>query len=196
MTKKPYLRMAALGKFRAFRAGAQGLVGIEFAITGLTLALGLANAVDVGNYIYRRMEVENAADVGAQAAHNTCVPPCSTPQSCLPAKLPATQNCSLLKTAITSAIQSTSLSAAVALASGYPTEGYYCTTASNALKYMGSVSSPPPADCSAAGNAGVSPGDYIQVGVTYPYQPLFSGLSVMSALGWTSISKTSWMRMD
>jgi hypothetical protein len=194
---------AVLRKLGGFGAGAQGIAGIEFALTGTVLSVGLLNAVDVGNYIYRRMEVENAADAGVQAAYNTCAPPC-TPQGCPPQYLPATQNCSGLNATITSAIQHTSLGAAVTLASGYPEEGDYCINASNALQCIGSLSTPAPVSCSAAGqqptcsaagNANGSPGDYLLVQVTYPYQSLFPGLTVMSALGWTSIRKTSWMRL-
>ena len=109
--------------------------------------------------------------------------------------LPATVNCPTLNATITTAIRSTSLGTAVSLASGYPAENYYCVNASNALILQGPVSSPPP-NCAAAGNVAASPGDYLQVGVTYPYQPLFPGLlSAMSVSGVTSITKTSWMRM-
>jgi Flp pilus assembly protein TadG len=186
-----------LKKLRGFVTHAQGVAGIEFALTGTVLALGLLNAVDVGCYIYQRMEVETAADAGAQAAWKTC-----TDQS---AQLPATQNCSGLNAAIASAIQTTSLGTAVTLASGYPEEGDYCINASSALQCVGSLSTTAPANCSAAGqqqncaaagNANVSPGDYLLVQVTYPYRPLFPGLTVMSTLGWTSISKTSWMRLE
>ncbi len=178
-------------KLRHFGADAHGLAGIEFALTGLFLVAGLLNAVDVGYYIYRRMEVENAADSGAEAALITCAATNPNDQSPL---LPATQNCSGLTTAVTSAIQSTSLGTAVTLASGYPAEGYYCVNASNALQYVSSVSSKP-ANCSAAGNATATPADYLQVQVSTPYQPIFSGISVMNALGISSIIGTSWMRM-
>ena len=138
------------------------------------------------------MEVENAAEVGGQAAWKTC-------NNLTTTMLPATQtnastglpNCPALNNAITTAIQSTSLGKYVSLASGYPAENYYCVNASNALILQGPVSSPP-TNCS----TGVAPGDYLQVGVTYPYKPLFPGLiSVMSVSGVTSITKTSWMRM-
>lgn len=191
----------------AFAADRRGLAAIDFALISMMLALGMINAVDVGFFMYQRMEVEYAAETGAQAAYNNCAPPC-TPQSCPPRLLPATQNaqdyyCTATSTAtgtgaiaaITRAIQSTALGRNVTLASGYPTEAYYCTNASNALQNVGSVSNPAPSDCSAAGNASASPGDYIQVQVTYPYTPLFSGLSVMGAVGITSITKTSWMRL-
>jgi Flp pilus assembly protein TadG len=181
----PDLSIAApiVDRLGRFGANAKGLVAIEFAITSTMLVYGLLNAVDLGYYIYRRMEVENAAEAGAQAAL----------KSCDQNSLPATQNCSGLTGAITSAIQNTSLGQAVTLASGYPTEGYYCTNSSNVLQYVSSVSSKP-ANCSAAGNASASPADYLQVQVTTTYQALF-GVSVMGALGWTSISTTSWMRM-
>jgi Flp pilus assembly protein TadG len=169
-------------KLRPFGADARGVAGIEFGITGLLLVVGLLNAVDVGYYAYKRMEVENAAEVGGQAAWKTC-------NNLTTTMLPATVNCPTLNATITTAIQSTTLGTAVSLASGYPAENYYCVNASNALILQGPVSSPP-TTCS----TGIAPGDYIQVQVTYPYQALFA-FSVMSALKVTSITKTSWMRM-
>ena len=149
----------------------------------MLLAVGVLNAIDLGYYMYQRMEVENAAEVAAQTAWKTCYD-----QSTM---LPATTKCSGLNAAITTAIQSTSLGASVSLVSGYPTEGYYCVDASNALQLVGSLSAKP-SDCSAVGNSNTSPGDYLQVGVTYKYSALF-GITVMSAWGVTSISMTSWM---
>jgi uncharacterized membrane protein len=172
--------------FRLFRDDRRGAAAVEFAGAAIFLVLGLLNAVDMGYYTYQRMEVENAAQVGAQAAWSTCYDPTYM--------LPATQNCAGLNAAITSAIQSTSLGPSVALSSGYPTEGYYCANSSGALQSVGSLSSKP-ANCSAAGNANVAPGDYVQVGVTYSYAPLFPGVTVMSAWGISSISMTSWMRL-
>jgi Flp pilus assembly protein TadG len=182
----PDLRIAApiVKRLGRFGPDVKGLIAVEFAITGTMLIYGLLNAVDLGYYIYKRMEVENAADVGAQIASKTC------DQNALP----ATTKCSGLSAAITSAIHNTSLGTTVSLASGYPTEGYYCTNASNALQYVSDVSSKP-SNCSAAGSASASPADYLQVQVAAPYQPLF-GVSVLGPLGWTSISMTSWMRMD
>jgi hypothetical protein len=115
--------------------------------------------------------------------------------------LPATVNCTTangaavnLNTAITAAIQSSSLGTSITLLSGYPAEGYYCINASGMLQSVGSLSSKP-SDCSAAGNSALTPGDYIQVGVTYTYAPLFPGISVMGASGITSITMTAWMRL-
>jgi len=183
---------AVFQKLRMLRANARGIAAIEFAFTGLMLVLGLMNAVDVGFYAYKRMEVENSAEAGTQAAWKTCNN--VNGAQYLPATYP-TGNCPGLNNAITTAIQATSLGTAVTLASGYPTEAYYCVNASNVLQNVGSVSSSPPANCAAAGNSGYIPGDYLQVQVTYAYKPLSSGLTVMNALGISSITKATWMRL-
>lgn len=170
-----------------------GIAALEFALVGMFLVVGLLNAIDVGYYTYQRMTVENVAQAGAQAAWKNCNDSSSM--------LPATQNCTTangaaqnLDDAITAAIQGSSLGTAVSLTSGYPAEGYYCVNTSGALQAVGSLSNKP-ADCSAAGNSSVSPGDYIQVGVTYGYTPLFPGISVMGASGIKAISMTAWMRL-
>jgi TadE-like protein len=165
----------------------RGTAAVEFAFAATFLCVGVLNAVDLGVYEYKRMEVENAAQVGAQAAWKTCYDSSSM--------LPATTNCAGLNAAVTAAIQSTSLGTAVSLASGYPTEGYYCVNTSGVLQSVGGLSNRP-ADCSAAGNSSVSPGDYIQIGVSYAYAPLFPKMTVMGAWGVSSISMTSWMRLD
>ena len=171
---------------RVFLNDKRGVAAVEFAFGSLVLVIGLLNAVDVGYYAYQRMEVENAAQVGAQAAWSTCYDPSSM--------LPATEYCSGLSAAITTAIQSTSLGSAVALSSGFPTEGYYCATSSGSLQSVGTLASSP-VNCSAAGNANVAPGDYLQVGVTCSYAAMFPRFSVIGLLGISSISATSWMRL-
>lgn len=171
--------------FGFFRRDLNGAVAVEFATAGMLLVLGVLNAVDMGLYEYKRMEVENAAQIGAQAAWKTCYDQGSM--------LPATVNCSGLNAAITAAIQSSSLGTFVSLASGYPSEGYYCVNSAGVLQAVGTLSSPP-SDCSAVGSANTTPGDYIQVEVTYSYAPLF-GITVMSMWGVSAISATSWMRL-
>jgi Flp pilus assembly protein TadG len=172
--------------FRLFRRDTGGVAAVEFSIAATMIIVGVLNAVDLGLYEYRRMQVENAAQVGAQAAWKACYD--------TSAMLPATTKCSGLNDAITAAIQSTSLGTAVSLSSGYPTEGYYCVNTSGALQSVGDLSSKP-ANCSDAGNSSALPGDYIQVSVSYAYAPLFSNLTVMGASGISSISMTSWMRL-
>jgi len=95
-------------------------------------------------------------------------------------------NCSGLNAAIANAIHGTSLGSGVSLASGYPTETYYCVSGT-ALQSVGTYSSPPsPFDCSAAGNSAVVPGDYVTVQVSYSYTPTFTGLSLASSQTLTS----------
>ena len=164
----------------------RGVAAVEFSIAALILIVGILNAADVGLHEYRRMQVENAAQVGAQAAWKTCYYTSSM--------LPATVNCPDLNNAITAALQSTSLGTAVSLTSGYPQEGYYCNNTSGVLQSVGDLSNKP-ANCSNAGNSSSTPGDYIQIGVSYPYAPLFSNLTVMGVWGISSISTISWMRL-
>ena len=175
-----------LSALQWFRQDTRGVAAVEFSIAATMIIVGVLNAVDVGLYEYRRMQVENAAQVGAQAAWKACYD--------TSAMLPATTKCAGLNDAITAAIQSTSLGSNISLTSGYPTEGYYCVNTSGALQSVGSLSNKP-ANCSDAGNASVLPGDYLQVGVSYAYAPLFSNLTVMGAWGISSISMTSWMRL-
>ena len=175
-----------IGKLRSLRRDSRGTAAIEFGAMGTFLVVGVLNVVDMAYYMYQRMEVENAAEVGAQAAWKACYD-----QSTM---LPATVNCSNLNAAVQAAIQSTTLGTSVSLASGYPAEGYYCINSSNQLQEVGSLSSKP-ADCSAAGSSTTAPGDYIQVGVTYNYAPLF-GITVMSAWGVKTITMTSWMQLS
>jgi Flp pilus assembly protein TadG len=171
---------------RLFRQDTGGVAAVEFSIAATMIIVGVLNAVDLGLYEYRRMQVENAAQVGAQAAWKACYD--------TSAMLPATTKCSGLNDAITTAIQSTSLGTAVSLSPGYPTEGYYCVNTSGALQSVGDVSSKP-ANCSDAGNSSALPGDYIQVSVSSAYAPLFSNLTVMGVSGISSIGMTSWMRL-
>src|ERR1700756_2430202 len=127
-------RLRLLGRDRG------GGAAVEFALASLLLVLAVLNAIDFGYYMYQRMEVEYAAQVGAQAAWKTCYDTSSM--------LPATQNCTGLNNAITAAVQATSLGTNLSLQSGYPAEGYYCATSSGALQAVGSLASKP-ANCSA-----------------------------------------------
>lgn len=169
-----------------FLRDTRGTSAIEFAAAATLLVGVLANAIDFNDYEYRSMQVADAAQVGAQSAWKTCASSSS---------LPATQNCSGLNAAITTAIQSTALGSRVSLAAGYPREGYYCVNASGALQSVGSLSSKP-SNCSAAGNAATSPGDYVQIQVTAQYTSLFPGLTVVGKWGASSLSSVSWMRLQ
>jgi Flp pilus assembly protein TadG len=172
-------------KVEAIWSDQQGVSAIEFSFFAGLLSLGMLNTADVSIYIYQRMELENATQMGAQAAWKTC------DTNHLPAKV----NCSGLTTAVTSAVQGTSLGAQVSLQSGSPAEGYYCVNSSGALQLVGPVTSPEPADCSSASMPNLKPADYIQITTAFPYAPLFPGVTVVSALT-TPITKTALMRLN
>ena len=153
----------------ALRSDRRGVAAIEFAIFASLISIGMLNVVDIAVYVYQRMQVEYATQAGAQAAWQTCDIN----------HLPALNNCSGLSTAVTRAVQGTSLGTHVTLQSGSPSEGYYCVNGSGTLQYMADVNNKP-TDCSAAGSAGVSPADYITISTTFAYAPLFPGITVAS----------------
>ncbi|WP_407666808.1 TadE/TadG family type IV pilus assembly protein [Microvirga roseola] len=167
----------------AFARNHAGAAGIEFALIASALCIIILNGVAIAHYIYTRMQVENAAQMGTQAAWKACDP----------TELPATTLCPGLGTAIVAAVQSTSLGASVTLQAGSPSEGYFCLDASGALHAVGSLVARP-VDCSATGMPNLQPGDYISVTVTYPYRPLFADLTVARFFA-TPINKTSLMRL-
>ena len=171
---------------RHFYSDERGTSAIEFAFFASVLSFAILNVADISIYLYKRMQVENATQMGAQAAWNACDPSQN--------QLPATTNCPSLTTAITNAIHSTSLSTAVSLQAGSPAEGYYCVNSSGQLQYVSSVSSKP-ADCTVAGVPSNMPGDYITVTASYAYAPIFHGVSVAAAFP-TPIVRTSMMRLN
>ena len=184
-------------------ADARGAAAVELALVTLLLLLPILNLVDFGVYAYSRMQVENAAQMGAQWGWSACN--INTPNQ-QPA-LGATCS-SKFEPAVSNGITNTTLGSRVSLVANYPTEGYYCATA-NGLVLVGTAGKttggsgtapvkPSPFTCDAvAGHsapAGTAPGDYIQVAVTYTYSPLFSGISLASVLTPT-ITKTVWSRI-
>ncbi|HZE54307.1 MAG TPA: TadE/TadG family type IV pilus assembly protein [Bradyrhizobium sp.] len=171
-------------KTAAAWADQRGVAAIEFGLFSILLFASLANVTDVSIYIYQRMQVETATQVAAQHALKTCGSGST---------LPATKNCANLLSAIQTAIQSTSLGAAVTLQNGSPSEGYYCVNAGGALQFVSAVTSRP-ADCTAAGTPSLQPGDYLTIATTFTYQPIFAMLSVASAFP-SPITRTAMMRL-
>lgn len=162
----------------------RGTAGIEFALIATAMVVPLLNVIDGAKYVAERMLVENAAQMGAQAAWQTCGP----------GSLPATASCAALTQAVTAAAQSTSLGTAVAIVTGSPSEGYYCINGSNALTLVAAISSTEPSDCSAVGQSSRMPGDYIEVQVTHSFTSLFPGMTITATLPAT-MTKTAWMRL-
>jgi Flp pilus assembly protein TadG len=167
----------------ALAGNKRGVAAIEFTLIVPVLAAGIVNATDIAIYLIDRLQIENATEMGAQAAWQTCDL----------THIPATTNCPNLNSAVTAAVQRTTLGSHIALRSGSPSEGYYCVNSSGSLQRVSSVSQKP-ADCSAAGTPANLPADYIKIDTTYSYAPLFPGLSV-GGLFDTPITRTAWMRM-
>jgi Flp pilus assembly protein TadG len=160
-----------------------GTAILEFALAAPILVVLLLNLFDFSVLIWTRMQTDNSAQMGAQAAFKICAG----------GTMPALTNCAGLSTAVTTAVQSTSLGIGATLASGYPGEIFYCTSG-NTLQSVG-TSPPSPYDCSGAtpSNPAATPGDYIVVRVNYSYTPTFSGLSLASA---QTLTATALQRMN
>jgi Flp pilus assembly protein TadG len=178
------MRFLDLRNWAMLRRDSKGLAAIEFSFIASILSLAVLNVSDFTLYFYDRMEVNEAAQMGGQAAWNTCGLN----------SLPATTNCNGMSAAVTSAVQSTSLGTLVTLQNGSPSEGWYCVNSEGALQYMAAIANKP-ADCTTAGVSTNSPGDWIEVQTTYTWTPIFPGLSVAAALSHT-ITATGWMRLQ
>jgi Flp pilus assembly protein TadG len=178
-----YRRGAAV--FRHLGRAKAGTAALEAALVTPALALLLLNTIDYSRLIWARMEVENAAQIGAQAAYRLCsayMPQVFSP----PATATTACNSYNLSGTVTAAIQSTSLGSAVTLspstqlsAANHSAENYYCTVSGSLVSAGASPPSAMPANCSGAvgGSSANEPGDYITVTVAYSYSPLFAGLS-------------------
>jgi Flp pilus assembly protein TadG len=164
-----------------------GAAAAELALVLVLLVVPVLNVVDMGNYVYDRMELENAAQSAAQTAWAQCAATGLVPAT-------VNNNCSGLSSAMSSAAQTSSLGSGVTVSS--TTEDYCCPGASNAALVcsgsgLGPVATTTPAACS----SGETPGDYIFVTVSYTYSPLYPAASLVSLLT-TPITHTAWMRLN
>ena len=159
----------------------RGAAAAEFALILTLLVLPVLNAVDVGNYVYDRMELDNAGQSAVQTAWAQCA---------ATGKVPATvgTNCPGLATAMTTAAQTTSLGSGVTITA---TSENYCCPGASGLTCQGSVTNTTPSNCT----SGEAPGDYIFVTVSYTYSPLYPAASVASLLT-TPITRTARMRLS
>lgn len=167
----------------SFHLDTRGLAGIEFGLICGFLAIAVLNVTDVSVFLYSKLQVNEATQMGAQAAWATCDLN----------HLPATTKCPGMAAAVTTAIQSTSLGDSVKLVTGYPSDGYYCVNSSGTLQYVSDYSSPPN-NCSAAGNSGTVPGEYVKVQTTYTYAPIFPGITIAAILP-SQLTSTAWTRL-
>ena len=172
----------------------RGSAAVEFVLWLTVLVVPLLNAVDLGIYVFQKMQVQMAAQAGAHAVWHACDKS---------ATLPAVANCNGVLSAITTAAQSTSLGNKVTVATGSPSEGYYCVNSSGALTLVGAAgkigsapTKPTPFNCAAQiTGSTTAPADYVQVTVSYAYKPVFDKVSLATMLT-TPITKTAWMRMN
>jgi Flp pilus assembly protein TadG len=176
-------RISAGGWFpMRFRRDERGAAAAEFALILTLLAIPILNVVDLGNYVYQRMELDNAAQVAAQAVWSAAGSAnCKTPVT-------VSGNCPNLSTIISTAMQSTPLGSNVSLSA--KSESYYCVNSSGALVSAGSVSGSRPT-CS----DGQAAGDYVLITSNYTYTAVFTGVSVVSLLT-NPIARTAWTRLN
>jgi Flp pilus assembly protein TadG len=160
----------------------RGAAAAEFALILTLLAIPILNVVDLGNYVYQRMQLDNAAQVGAQAVWAAVGGSnCKTPVT-------VSGNCPNLSTTIGTAMQSTPLGSNVILIS--TNENYYCVNSSGALVFAGLVSGSRPT-C----NDGQAAGDYVLITANDTYTAVFAGVSVVSLLT-NPIARTAWTRLN
>ena len=152
----------------------RGAAAVEFAIWMVIIVWPLLNVVDLGVYVFQKMQVDNAGQAAVAQVFNNCGQTTVSPilTNCSSAKLSNGAN---------SGAHSTSLGSDVSVA--YKTE---CV--SGALKSGGD---PSITDCP----SGMSAGDYIGVTVSYTYHPVFPNLTVTSMLD-SGMGKIAWMRMS
>jgi len=177
-----------IGRVHDFARERSGAAAAEFAMFVLILAPLLLNLGDMGFYAYVRMQVENAAQAGAQAAFANCS---NTPAN--------SANCPNLSTAVSSAVSSTSLGDKVSwtnkstMFTGSAPQGVdtYCpssTNSTNAIVYTNSTS------CDGTTSTGATPGTYARIDVSYTYTPLFKGATIASLFPAT-ITATTYQRL-
>jgi Flp pilus assembly protein TadG len=168
---------------RAWRKDIRGSAATEFAFIVGFMAIGMMNVADIASFMFDKLQVNNATQMAAQAVWTACDLN----------HLPAATKCPAMTTVATAAVQSTSLGSSVAFQTGYPLDAYYCPDSSGTLQYVSDYANPP-SNCSVTGNAGITPGEFVNIQTTYTYTPIISGLSA-SALLPATITSSSWARL-
>jgi Flp pilus assembly protein TadG len=181
-------RRRILSLSRRYASDQRGAAAAEFALVLTLLTIPILNVLDVALYAWQKIQVDNAAQMGAQAARATCSYN----------NQPATINCPSLNSAVQTAVRSTSLGSNVTSSTA---EHYYCTVSGSLVKVWDPPTTPP-SDCSQndsngnpiGGSASDRPGDYILITVNHTYTPIFASVSVASHLA-SPITRTAWMRL-
>jgi Flp pilus assembly protein TadG len=149
-----------------------GAAAVEFALWLTILVYPLINVFDLGVYIYKRMELDNAAQMSAQAIFNGC-------GQIAGANATLSSTCSNFTTYRDAGVHSTSLGSNV---SATTSEGAYCTTGTGSAATLTTT-------CA----SGTVKGHYLTVTATYTYTPLFRAATITSVLN-TNLSRSYWMR--
>lgn len=171
------------GWLRRFGIDTRAMAAAEMALIFPVVGFVTVNVVDLGTYMYSKMQVDLAAQQAAGTVRSLCTNP--SPANCGSSYL----------TQMQSAAQQTTLGTAVNVV-GSPTESYYCADASGNLTLVATPPAAPPATCAGTVSGSTSrPGSYIGVPTTYTYHAVFPGFSVASYLS-TPIQSTAWIRLQ
>jgi Flp pilus assembly protein TadG len=177
---------------RNYLSSESGAAAAEFAMFAVFLAPFILNAADLGMYMYQRLQVEAAAQAGAQAAYATCQ---SAPvgSQTLVGVCPSFAAGGAVDNAITSTAlgalvtwDATNAAAVRAAGSGAGSDaGPFCPVlATNSLVAQ-------TANCS---STSAPPGYYVKITVRYQFRGLFGGATIASLLP-STITRSSWMRL-
>lgn len=160
-------------RIECFSRETGGAAALELAIWASLLVVPVLNVIDVGLYLFQRVQVENAAQMAATAAWKVW-PNCTE----TPPMTPAATTCTAMTDASVLGAHSTSLTNTVTV--GTPTIGKYCVEG-GAIKAGGT--------CAGAANA-----SYVTVTVSRSYSPMFGGVSIAGTFS-SPITLTAWTRV-
>jgi Flp pilus assembly protein TadG len=178
-----------------FAKDTRGSAAVEFVLWLALLIVPVLSIVDIGAYVFQKMQLQIASQAAVQFIWHTCDPNLGG----VPAF--SSTKCGALTLAdVTTSAQSTTLGTDIIVTA--VKEGGACTKADNTLTWVGtptttigSTGPTIPANCPSSTGSTTPPGDYVSVTVSYPYKPIFKGLSVGSLLS-TPITYTSLTRMN
>lgn len=181
-------------------ADTRGNAAVEFVLWLTLLVVPLLSIVDVGAYVYQRMQLQIAGQSAVQYIWHTCDPGIGGVPAFSSTKCPA-----LTAAGVTSAVQATTLGTGVTVTAAK--EGGACTKTDSTLTWVGTPTAGTPAtvihstgptiplNCPSTTGSTTTPGDYVAITVSYAYSPAFKGLSVGSLLT-SPITHTSIIRMN
>jgi Flp pilus assembly protein TadG len=191
----------SLGRsLRRFAADTRGAAAAEFVLWVTALLVPILSAFDLGAYAYQKMQAQIAAQAAVQYVWHVCDYTIGGTPAFSATKCPK-----LTLANVTTAAQDTTLGTGVTVTS--VGEGYYCVDAAGALKgpfgsastKIGTAPTPPsPNTCAnVIPGSTTPPGDYVSATVSYTFQPLFSGLSIVDLLTSSSpITQTAYVRLN